>query len=116
VIGDTTGEAFSAARHQFRRRRAEDQVAHVLAGTVGQYAQHGKQIGAPLYFVDDHQPGQRFERQQQRRQPRLVVRVFEIETMHRAAESDADAIRQRRFAGLAGADDGDDGEFVEQAR
>jgi len=81
----------------------------LLDDETDQSAQHRKQAGRALYFVEYHQPaGQRLEIELRLGELRQIGRPFEVQEHRPARHGPQQPARQGRLAGLARADQADD--------
>ena len=100
-VGDSPGEGFRGLPDQLSGSAAENQVALTRAMPVDQHAQQWKQIRQALHLVDDDQPRQGLQGQFRIGQPVAVLRVFEVEVMHRPFGVGREVVlRQRGLAAL----------------
>lgn len=75
---DAPCKRFRHAFDQLGGSGAQQKVAGWVLGAICQNPQQFKQVGPPLHFVDNYQPGKLLQRPHGRRQTTDVNRVFEI--------------------------------------
>ena len=105
---DTTGQRLGRLPQEIGRGAAQHQKVGRQGPAVRQDSQHGKEVRAPLDFVQNNKTAQSFESQQGIAEAREVPGVFQVEHRCRTGQVVNQLSRQGGFADLPGPDDGHD--------